>query len=82
MKKFVSAVLVTLMMAVSAVPAFAAVSPVATQPEEPQTGSATKDNSPTAPQTGSGDVFAYSLIILSTVACGAAAVGLAKTSKK
>ncbi len=47
-----------------------------------ETGTASKDNSTTSPQTGSNDFLAYAVIMISVLACGAAMFMLVKTSKK
>ena len=77
MKKFFAAAIASVIIAFSAVPAFAAVnSPQGTPTTEPS-----KDKSTTSPKTGSSDVALYSAIALSVAACGAASVVLAKAKK-
>ncbi len=45
------------------------------------TGTVSKDDSPTSPQTGTNDVIPYAVMILSVLACGTAVLMLVKTSK-
>lgn len=45
------------------------------------TGTVSRDNSTTSPQTGANDVLPYAVIMLSIAACGAAVVMLVRTNK-
>ena len=83
MKKLIIAVAAVVLMALSAVPAFAdcVESPEATTVPD-TTSPVTKNTDPYSPKTGSGDATAYAIIGISVLAGGSAAVALAKTSKK
>ena len=78
MKKLIAALAAALMVAFSAVPAFAVSvdSPVATTPTEPGTP---KDSD--SPKTGSNEMAVFATIALSLAACGAATAVLAKSRK-
>lgn len=87
MKKFMVAIIAVMMMAFSAVSAFAVdvESPVAsTAPETQATTTTVKvpDKGDTSPKTGSGDTMAYALIAAAVLGCGAASVALVKMAKK
>lgn len=85
MRKVITAAVVAVIMMFSVVPAFASVdSPVATtQPETvPETTVPKKDDQTVSPKTGSSNVAACSVIALSVVGCGAAALVLTKSRKK
>jgi len=85
MKKLLAAVAAAMIMAVSAVPAFAVSvdSPVATTQAEtqPTTSTVKKDTTPVSPKTGSDSVAAFSAIALTSVACGAATLFAVKKAK-
>ena len=78
MKKFITAVVAVMIIAFSAVPAFALSvnSPVATNPPAVK-----QDKAPVSPKTGSDSVVAYSVIALSATACGAATLFAVKKAK-
>lgn len=86
MKKLITAIVAVMIIAFSAVPAFAVSvnSPVATTeaateaPESP----VKKDTAPVSPKTGSDSVVAFSAIALSAAACGAATLFAVKKAKK
>lgn len=86
MKKLIAAAAAVMIMAFSAVPAFAVSvdSPVATTQAEtqPATSTVKKDTTPVSPKTGSDSVAAYSAIAFSAVACGAAALFAVKKARK
>ena len=85
MKKLITAIVAVMIIAFSAVPAFAVSvdSPVATtQPDtQPATTPVKKDKTPVSPKTGSDGVVAYSVIALSAAACGAATLFAVKKAK-
>lgn len=86
MKKLITALVAVMIIAFSAVPAFALSvnSPIATTQEETQpTTSSTikKDTNPDSPKTGSDSVVVYSVIALSAAACGAATLFAVKKAK-
>ena len=86
MKKLITAIVAVMIIAFSAVPAFAISvnSPVATtQPDtQPTTSTVKKDTTPVSPKTGSDSVVAFSAIAFSAVACGAATLFAVKKAKK
>ena len=99
MKRFITAISVAAVMALSVVPAFAAdtagnteptkdnvISPVATKPSyTPEKKKVLRpDKCYNSPKTGDAfnETAVYSVIGFSALACGGAAVALAKTSKK
>lgn len=91
MKKFFASIAAVMLIAFSAVPAFAYDSPEATTaPSSPdKTPSKTTttgggkavvvDNGVSSPKTGSSDTAAYMAIALSLTACGAAGAALLKS---
>lgn len=87
MKKVITAFFASALMVLSVVPAFAASvnSPLATTAPEPTTPETTshvkKTTDPYSPKTGTGDAGVYAILAVSALACGGAAVALAKTSK-
>lgn len=86
MKKLFAAAAAVVIMAFSAVPAFAVSvdSPVATTQAEtqPTTSSVKKDTTSTSPKTGSDSVAALSALAFSATACGAATVLAVRKAKK
>ena len=85
MKKVIAMLFAALIMAFSAVPAFAeevhSPTGVTVPDTEPVTSSTKKDDTPTSPKTGSSDVAAYSAIALSLAAAGAATLVFVKSKK-
>lgn len=86
MKKLIAAAAAVMIMAFSAVPAFAVSvdSPIATTQAEtqPTTSTVKKDPAPVSPKTGSDSVVAYSAIAFSAVACGAATLFAVNKARK
>ena len=86
MKKLITAIVAVMIIAFSAVPAFAVSvnSPVATTQEETTAPDSPvkKDTTPVSPKTGSDSVVAFSAIALSAAACGAATLFAVKKAKK
>ena len=86
MKKIIAVLFAALIMAFSAVPAFAAEdyqSPVATVVPDtnPPASPVNKDTSGSSPKTGSSDTAAYAVIALSLAAAGAATLVFVKSGK-
>lgn len=85
MKKLLVSAIAVLLVAFSAVPAFAATvaSPVATQPRVicDKSSTVVKDSGSMSPKTGS-DALPFAVIALSAVGCASAAVVLAKSKAK
>ena len=85
MKKLITAIVAVMIIAFSAVPAFAVSvnSPVATTQEETTVPESPvkKDTNPVSPKTGSDSVAAFSAIAFSAVACGAATLFAVKKAK-
>ena len=88
MKKFFSSISAVMLIAISAVPAFAFDSPEATTAPGSGTSKTTTtgggkavvvDNGVSSPKTGSSDTAAYMAIALSLTACGAAGAALLKS---
>ncbi len=86
MKKFFASIAAVMLIAISAVPAFAFDSPEATNPNTPSKTTTTGggkavvvDNGVSSPKTGSSDTAAYMAIALSLTACGAAGAALLKS---
>ncbi len=85
MKKLFAAAAVAVIMAVSAVPAFAASvdSPVAKKQCDPKSSSTTvvKDTGAVSPKTGNDSLIAFSAIALTSAACGASTLFAVKKAK-
>ncbi len=86
MKKFIASIAAVMLIAFSAVPAFAYSSPEATTPSSPSKSTTTGggkavvvDNGVSSPKTGSSDTAAYMAIAVSLAACGAAGAALLKS---
>lgn len=83
MKKLLVSAIAVLLVAFSAVPAFAATvaSPVATQPRVVSGTSTTKDSGSISPKTGS-DSLPFAVIAVSAIGCASVAAVLAKRKAK
>ncbi len=89
MKKFVTAIVSVIIVALATVPVFAdeVISPEATRAAQSIRATSTvtvqnQDTSSTSPKTGYADSIPYVAIIISTLGCGVAAVSLAKSKAK